>query len=929
MNRNRITRVLATAAFWLLAIVPRPAGAADAPDHALGLEHGTLDFDTPDFRLKLVRDSQTIAALQPKAAEPDAGGAFDFTPADQLSVRAGNRFNHLGDIILRVRQGDGPWVDYASNIARKPVKAIGEDPGALASADLTRTMGAGCPLRVVRSWRVDPTHRLVLHFDLTNTSAAPVTIGALDFPVVFNNMIQDFKAGAPRTLVEANRVCSFTDPYIGQDEGYLQVTRLSGAGPALVVVPETGTATPFEAYRPLRDATPKGQTFEGAMAWTVRSQAYAENEWKGVNEWNAPTSETLQPGQTVSHGLRFLVSPGIRQIDQTLADAVRPVVVGIPGYIVPMNVEAKLFINPSGRKVLTVTSQPDGALAINPGPPTKSGYLSYTVRGKAWGRSRLIIAYDDNTRQSVGYDVTKPAAEAVDDLGHFLFTRQWFDDPADPFGRSPSVITYDHAQGRQVTQDTRVWFSGLSDEAGSGSWVAAAMKEFGRPEPAEVAKFEQFVNQVVWGHLQFSDGPHKYGVRKSLFFYQPDAVPGFKYIPGNWKTWTSWNKQASEDIGRGYNYPHVVIAYWSLYQLARNHPGLVKMQSWDWYLDHAFNTVKFLVGGFDPGDGSNQVGYVDTGLMEGDVFVLLLQDLRREGWTEKADYLEHAMRERANHWKELQYPFGSEMAWDSTGQEEVYAWTRYFEFNQKADVSLNSVLGCMPTIPNWGYNGNARRYWDFIYGAAPGQGIERQIHHYGSGINSIPVLAQYRDHPDDLYLLRVGYGGSSGALSSIGQDGFASCAFHSDPAKLRWDNYSGDYGPNFFGHAITVGTYVIDDPEYGWQAFGGNIQPQGGAIVVHPLDTFRRRVFIAPLGLYLMLDAGAFESVTVDPATHQVSVELAPADPFTPVARLRIEQAAGISKGGRYLPPAGTELERGACLVPLKSVPVSLTLKQQ
>src|SRR5262245_57738182 len=32
----------------------------------LGLENGTLDFDTPDFILKLVKDSQTIAALQPK-----------------------------------------------------------------------------------------------------------------------------------------------------------------------------------------------------------------------------------------------------------------------------------------------------------------------------------------------------------------------------------------------------------------------------------------------------------------------------------------------------------------------------------------------------------------------------------------------------------------------------------------------------------------------------------------------------------------------------------------------------------------------------------------------------------------------------------------------------------------------------------------------
>ena len=61
-----------------------------------------------------------------------------------------------------------------------------------------------------------------------------------------------------------------------------------------------------------------------------------------------------------------------------------------------------------------------------------------------------------------------------------------------------------------------------------------------------------------------------------------------------------------------------------------------------------------------------------------------------------------------------------------------------FGYDDKAEVSLNSILGYMPTVPNWGYNGNARRYWDFYYGAAPGGQLERQIHHYGSGINAIP-----------------------------------------------------------------------------------------------------------------------------------------------------------------------------------------------
>ena len=129
----------------------------------------------------------------------------------------------------------------------------------------------------------------------------------------------------------------------------------------------------------------------------------------------------------------------------------------------------------------------------------------------------------------------------------------------------------------------------------------------------------------------------------------------------------------------------------------------------------------------------------------------------------------------------------------------------------------------MPTIPSWGYNGSARRYWDFLYGGKYPR-LERQLHHYGSGINAIPVLdAITAADPSDLYLLRIGYGGNMGALSGIDQEGFASAAFHSYPDKMAFDPYSGDYGPNFFGHAWTAGTYLVNDAEFGWLAFGGNL----------------------------------------------------------------------------------------------------------
>ena len=104
------------------------------------------------------------------------------------------------------------------------------------------------------------------------------------------------------------------------------------------------------------------------------------------------------------------------------------------------------------------------------------------------------------------------------------------------------------------------------------------------------------------------------------------------------------------------------------------------------------------------------------------------------------------MQLRADRWKNEAYPFGSEMAWDSTGQEEVYAWCKRFGYEDKAQVSLNSILAYDPTLPHWGYNGNARRYWDFIYGGKL-QRIERQIHHFVSGpLSVVQIFFNSRPH---------------------------------------------------------------------------------------------------------------------------------------------------------------------------------------
>ncbi|EHQ31095.1 DUF5695 domain-containing protein [Mucilaginibacter paludis] len=861
----------------------------------LGLEKGLLSFKTPAFRLQLVKASQTVATLQ-----SNVDTVFDFTPHDRLKLRSGNHMYHLGDLNIRLReQGQTGWKSYSTASGRQEVSPISTGgKNVLAAADLTNTLPDGMPIRVERYWEL-VDGQLVLLFKLKNISNRVVELGSLGIPMIFNNILQG------KTLEDAHATNVFYDPYIGKDAGYLQVTRLNGHGPVLLVLPFN--KTPFEAYNPLLDdPTPRGIDFEGFYEWMVHSKAYAENDWSKAEPWNKPTAVSLNPGGTTEYGVKFILAASPQDIEPTLKVNNRPVAIGIPGYVLPMDVDAKLFLSYS-KKVSALQVEPQGALTVKAVADGNATHQLYQVRGKIWGRARLTITYQDGLIQTVNYKVIKPEAEVLKDYGHFLTHEQWFENQSDPFGRDQSVISYDYESKKQVTQDSRAWIPGLSDEGGAGGWLGAVMKEVVQPDKAEIARLQVFVGHTMWGNIQHNEGEQKYGVKKSVFYYQPNEMPPGTYSDTiNYKTWAAWDRKAANDVGRSYNYPHVAAAHWALYRLARYHTGLVTDKPWAWYLQNAFHTSMAMV----------QLApyYAQYGQMEGTVFYLILMDLKAEGWQKEANELELAMKARADHWRTLLYPFGSEMPWDSTGQEEVYLWSDYFGYADKAATTINAIFAYMPTIPHWGYNGSARRYWDFLYGGKLSR-IERQLHHYGSGLNAIPVLSAYRKKLGDLYMLRVGYGGLMGSIANITPDGFGPAAFHSFPSTLKIDGLSGDYGSNFFGYAVNSAVYLTHDADLGWLAFGGNLTQSGPWVNVAITNGSRSKIYIAPAALWLTLKAGTFSKIAYNTTTKKILVWLDRKYDDTPVAYLDVSQSP--VKTGSYTVEKNIAKKRGAYVIPL------------
>ncbi|CCT74847.1 uncharacterized protein FFUJ_10918 [Fusarium fujikuroi IMI 58289] len=864
----------------------------------LGLDNGYIDIETNNFKARIVRDAQVLVSLI------SGDDTFDFLPFDRIDVRANNGQYHWGDITYKYRkQGVSKWTQGDSAHKRHPVKNLTTGT-ALASSDLGPTL-PNSPLNITREW-LEFEGDLALRFTITNSGDDTIELGSLGFPAEFNSIFTN------RAAEEMQARCSLADPYIGLDAGHIRVAPVKGTGNGLVVTPLNGTKTPLEAYRnldePWFESTDyESQTFEGFYEWQVLTKAWAENEWKKQEPWNEPTSKMLKPGESFKVGVRFSISESIRDFDDTVKNTGTPVVVGVPGYIIPRDLPALLFpLSDSG--VASIDVSPQGALEIgNAVGHSREGY-ELTPSPSSWGRVRVSIKYNDGKVQTVHYYVTKPTSETLNDLGSFLTTKAWFNASSDIFKRSPSVMTYDYEKRAIVEQDPRAWIAGLSDEGGTGAYVAAMLKQVLQPDAEEIAKLDEFVQTTIWGRIQGKD----YGVRKSLFYYDPKL--DYPYDKkSDWTSWTSWNKEASEAVDRAYDYVHVVVAYWSMYRVARAYPELATKR-WSWYLDQAQKTIIRMT--------QRDVSYKDLGLMGETVFGEVLKDLRREVKGTPAHALEEAMKVRAKIWDAQDIPYGSEMAWDSTGQEGVYYWTRHFGFNESAQKTVDSVLGYTPNVPHWGWNGNARRYWDFIYGGKL-QRIERQIHHYGSGLNSQVLLSAFRNDSWDSYLLRVGYAGSSAPLTNINQDGFPSAAFHSRPDTLKWDGITGDYGGGLIGTVLNSGTYVAEDKQLGMVAFGGTISKTRTQYSVIPKDAVRKRIFIGPFNVMITVDMGSISNFTFTQGESTVHVELAQREgsPRVNKTAVWIESTDGeeweLSKAWNSTGTVAIEKGRGGWIVPL------------
>lgn len=628
-------------------------------------------FTVPNWSGNFAANSGVLESLKPANDT-----SFDFSPSDFFAIRNGVGNYHTGDFSLRWRQqGKGEWSSFDTAQLRdtNPLSSMTQE--SLLHSDFANVFSASDSgkLSIQRDWlQVDSDLALQVSLSVP-ANATTIEIGSFGFPIEFNSIFSN------RTADEVTAKCSLIDPYIGQSAGYVQVTRLTGTGPNLVITPY-GNQSKFEGWRFLTEPNSaplyyQSTIFEGFYSWEMFTKAYAQQEWNTTEPWNIATSVTLKPGESIKLGLRFTPAQNLHDIESTVASVGKPVAIGLPGYVLPHDVNGQLFLLHNSA-VTSITVSPTGALTFTPSSIPSNTWKSFAVdvNESAFGRVLVTVQYADGLHQTIHYFVTQSQPATASSLADFAFEKAYLNDESDPFNRY-GLVTFDSIANAQVLQDPRVWIAGIADEAGS-FYEALSAKESALPDPAHILQLEKMVNISVWGHLQNSD----YSVKRSLFFYEPDAVPGYNYSPQiSWGG--SWNEADAHSTWRAYDYVHVSSIYYSLYRAERVSPGILTVESASWYLQQAYKTVVA---------SQKNTAYADVGLMGETMWARLVTDLQNEGFSDASQQILDIMQGRQKLWASQSNPFGSEMAWDSTGQEGVYVWSRYVR--SEASTAQHHIL---------------------------------------------------------------------------------------------------------------------------------------------------------------------------------------------------------------------------------------------
>lgn len=741
------------------------------------------------------------------------------------------------------------------------------------SASLRSKAADGLPCTLEELWQLKG-ESLLFTLRVTNTGDHALSIADLGLRFPANS---EFEWGCHA----ASKVIGHH--WIACHNSHLIFQRCDGRGPLLMLLP-MGDAS-LEYYD-------KYDQQKGSLTAYIHSQSVRRAAEEAGAKIHIPASYvSLQPGKSRSYAFRMVWARDTAHAREQLVRYGLMDIQVLPGMTAPENADVMIALR--GDWKIPRWQLPQGCTlkAQWENPP----YAITVLRFSRLGENTLWLTAEDGRRANLEFFITQPLETLIDKRASFIATHQhrdenkWYDGLLAEWNNETGALlgpdNYDKIKGWRIYEVS-------CDDPGLSKPAFLSGKLAERPDAAQVAAMDRYVERFVWGGLQRTEEEsYPYGIY---------GIPDWKQL----------RDSADEDIRgklhiwRIYDYPHIGLMYYNLYRIARQWPDMPLSQTAQTYLQRAARTM---IAMFTIPLELDDWSAFQTGLYNEMVIDDIIPALREEGMAHDALRLERLWQRKAYKFAEKTTDlFGSEYPFDTTGFESTAALanlalrlatpgTRMEDRDispQKASVFLENQLQC-----NLACRGEMEMaYW--WYGSDyRGDNLHYTLS-YMAQMGGWGLMDYALYHAKDPYpCLRLGYGSemSSWALLNAGRaedgygwrfpgkehDGAASGGYEPLYLGETWLQqphhggawyYSCEIDLGFCGYLRSAATVYVQDPIFGPVCLGGQAGQDSDSLTIVPQDGVNRRFHLIrdDLRLHLTLSCGRLQHIRVNEAARTV-----------------------------------------------------------
>lgn len=842
-----------------------------------------------------------------------------WNPHDPFQADLLSGEGRLGEPVVTYRVEGGDWLPIYTGTRTLQAEP---DKGALTYTDFD----PGSPLKMVQQFKIEGDV-LDWTIEIETTMNFPVQIGDLALPIPWR-----FPAGETRTIFER----SWTKHHFISGHGsFLYFVRPNGEPPYLVITVHPGTK--FEYY-----------TSEGRRNY----RAYIHSGLSGGREtrgsWRQPhTFLELRPagasGSAIRYGIRFQWARSYAEIREILYREGLFDIRIVPGMTVPEDLTAILALHTKARVEALEPEVPEHARITYLGERRPDHHL-YRIAFSRPGENLLTIRHDGGRRTYLEFFVTEPLETLIKKRSRFITHRQQHRDPSRWYNGLYSVYDMKNKVLRSPddTDGFDYWWGYVlaSDDPALGKAPFVAAKNVHFPDPEEIASVEYYIEHFVWGGLQRTDQEHPY----------PYGIYG---VP-NWKVNRDPDPRARAGIRnrhldkmpiwRSFDYPHVIMLYFHMYEIARKYPHLVRYLDARGYLERAYQTARayFL---YPYEILPEEYETYKIGCYNEVVILSLIAALEREGFPEKAAWLRSEWEKKVKYFiYDDPYPYRSEYPFDRTAFETTYAVAKY---GATHEMKPDHNLWFDKKLRKWYAHPvvrkeDARAFMErqlranlavrgwleaayYLLGADFTGSSDVGAMSYMAAMGGWAIL-DYAIHfaTDPADWLQLGYASilSSWSLMNTGRpetnygfwfpgkenDGAAGWQFmtakfgrawiRKDMSRGAW-HYDGEIDLGFGGALRAAATILTRDPLFDWFAFGGALTTSEDGFSIIPRDGLRKRfhIVLADFRMTIELDRDGLAAerpifVARDFGRIRVVIENRTADAHVTLFKVSLRDAA-------------------------------------